>query len=180
MPLTKEERVITDNLIPVKEFKKGFCLLEEGKVANCCYFTIQGCVRSFQILDGDERTTGFFTEGEAIAPLKSYISRQPSEFYLECVEDSVLAVLSYDAEKELYQKIPKMEALCRMNIEEEFGKQQDFLLSFLTKNPEERYLELQRTKPELLQRVPQYQLANYLGIKAESLSRIRKRLSSRD
>lgn len=62
-------------------------------------------------------------------------------------------------------------------MEEEFGKQMQHLATYITMTPEERYLHLQQTRPELVQRVPQYQLASYLGIQPESLSRIRKRLA---
>lgn len=67
-----------------------------------------------------------------------------------------------------------------MAMEEEMGKSHDRLSSYILSSPEERYLDLLKTRPELLERVPQYQLASYLGVTPESLSRIRKRIMFRD
>lgn len=179
MAVTDDEAATLNECIPIYKYSKGTILLKEGQVSTESYFTISGCVRSYQIVDGDERTTAFYTEGMSIASLTSYVTKKPAAHYLACVEDCTLAVLSFEKEQELYEKHPKFEALCRHSIEGEFGKQQELLASFLTKSPEERYLHLQETSPELLNRVPQYHLATYLGVKPESLSRIRKRLASR-
>ena len=180
MSLSPDEIKVVDTLIPVKQFKKGQLLLLEGRIARECYFNIKGCVRSYQILNGEERTTQFFVEGDPIASLLSYLNKTPANHYFECIEDSTLAVLSFDNEQMLYKQHPKFEALCRNSIEQEFGKQQEILQNYLTKNPEERYLMLQETRPELLQRVPQYHLATFLGVQPESLSRIRKRIAQRN
>jgi CRP-like cAMP-binding protein len=179
MFLTPEEIEAVDTLIPIKEFKKGRLLLEEGSIAKECYFNIKGCVRSYQILNGEEKTTQFFIEGDPIASLLSYLNKTPANHYFECIEDCTLAVLSFDNEQRLYKQYPKFEALCRNSIEQEFGKQQEVLQNYLTRNPEERYLMLQETRPELLQRVPQYHLATFLGVQPESLSRIRKRIAQK-
>ena len=180
MFLSPEEAKAVDALIPVKEFKKGQLLLIEGSIARECYFNIKGCVRAYQILNGEERTTQFFVEGDPIASLSSYLNKTPANHYFECIEDSILAVLSFDNEQKLYKQHPKFEALCRNSIEQEFGKQQEILQNYLTKKPEERYLMLQETRPELLQRVPQYHLATFLGVQPESLSRIRKRIAQKN
>ncbi|MGE4541261.1 MAG: Crp/Fnr family transcriptional regulator [Bacteroidales bacterium] len=180
MSLSPEEIKVVDTLIPIKEFKKGQLLLIEGSIARECYFNIKGCVRSYQIINGEERTTQFFVEGDPIASLLSYLNKTPANHYFECIEDSTLAVLSFENEQKLYKQHPKFEALCRNSIEQEFGKQQDILQNYLTKNPEERYLMLQETRPELLRRVPQYHLATFLGVQPESLSRIRKRIAQKN
>jgi CRP-like cAMP-binding protein len=175
--LSEEERKIVDSLIPVHEYPKSYILLNEGDIARNCYFNIKGLVRSFRITDGNEHTTAFYLEGDSIAPLASYLNQSASDHSLECLEDSVLAVLNFQNEKELYRLVPKMETQCRQSIEQEFAGQQNFIRSFVTQSPEQRYIDLMKNRPELIRRVAQYQLANYLGIKPESLSRIRKRMS---
>lgn len=177
MPLSNEEEKVLRELIPVQTYKKGTVLLKEGDVANECYFTIKGCVRLYYMVDGDERTTFFYTEDDAIASLNSYLNKVPANHYLSCVEDTTLAVLTYENETELYRRFPKFESLCRVSVEADFGKQQELLAAYITSSPEERYLSLLKTNPQLLQRVPQYHIASYLGVKPESLSRIRKRVS---
>lgn len=179
LPLNKDEREIIASCIPIKSFDRGYILLHEGQISRESYFNIEGIVRKYYIVDGEEHTTEFFMEEEVINSLQSYNLKIPANHYLECVENCRLAVLTYEMEQELFKKVNGFESLCRISIEEELGAQQEKLARFMTSTPEERYLNLMRQQPSLIQRVPQYYLASYLGVKPESLSRIRKRLAQR-
>ncbi len=170
-----EARIILENM-NYRVFKKGHILLREGQVSDLCYFTLKGCVRQYYLVDGEERTTNFYTEGQPIAPNEGSFKSMPSKCYLACVEESVLTVGTPADQVKLFEKYPQFEAACRIAIDEELGKSQDRFATFMISTPEERYLHLLKTRPELLDRVPQYQLASYLGVKPESLSRIRKRI----
>lgn len=169
-----------DRLVPIRTFKKGTVLLEAGKVATDSYMLIKGCVHMYYDVDGDQRTTEFYTEGQSVASLYSFINQVPANHYLACVEDCTLVVWSYAAEKELFGKYPRLESGCRVSMESDFGEHQEKLAGFITKTPEQRYLDLMENRPELLQRVPQYLLASYLGVTPESLSRIRKRIFAKE
>lgn len=175
IPITKEleEVIIASGFI--KSFKKGTLLLEEGKFSNECYFIIKGCIRSFHIKNGEEKTTEFYTEEQAVTP-STYGKRIPSGYYLECLEETVTGVGTPEIETELYQKFPQLESLTRALVEAIMVKQQDTIDDFKMSSPQERYLALLKNRPDLIQRVPQHQIASYLGIKPESLSRIRKRI----
>lgn len=178
--LTKEEIRAVNELIPIRSFGAGTLLLKEGQVADDSYFNLKGLVRAYYLVNGDEKTTEFFEEGQSVASLYSYVKRVPSKYYLHCVEDCILAVMNYHTEEELIRRVPKMESVCRVTIEEDHGKQQEMLAAYIMQSPEERYLGLLEKRPTLIKRVPQYHLASYLGVKPESLSRIRKRLSKKD
>ena len=179
LTLNEEESRAFTECIPIKSFAKGTILLREGQTSRDSYFVIEGCVRKYYIIDGEERTTEFYVEDESVASLQSYKNKTPANHYFECVEDSKLAVLSYEKEQELYKRVPKYETLCRMSMEEDFGLQQEVLAKFIISSPEERYKSLLETRPDLIQRIPQYHLASYLGVKPESLSRIRKRIANK-
>lgn len=179
LTLTEEESKAFKECIPIESFEKGTILLREGQVSRESFFVIQGCVRKYYIINGDERTTAFYIEDESVASLQSYKNKTPANHYFECVEDCRLAVLSYNREQELFKRVPKYESLCRMSMEDDFGAQQESLAKFMTSSPEQRYTTLLESRPDLLQRVPQYHLASYLGVKPESLSRIRKRLAEK-
>lgn len=179
IPLSEEEAKAIDELIPIKTFPKGTVLLKQGQVAKDSYFNLKGLVRLYYLIDGEEKTIQFFTEGDPIASLSSYHHQTPSPHYLECVEDCTLTILNFEKEQELIKKVPAFESICRISIEQEFGKNQEVLANYMIKSPEQRYLDLQNERPELLNRVPQYILASYLGVKPESLSRIRKRLAEK-
>jgi len=103
-------------------------------------------------------------------------TRTPSEYFIACVKDSVITVANPDMEVEIFNKFPKFESLCRILSEELLAKQQFNFDEFKTSSPEQRYLSLLEKRPDLIQRVPQHQLASYLGIKPQSLSRLRARI----
>lgn len=178
IPVTKE---LEDALVQcgfIRSFAKGTILLEEGKLSNECFFVIKGCIRSFYIKDGDEKTTEFYTEEQAVTP-SAYGMKIPSEYYLECVEDTIAGVGTPEMETEMYRKFPQIESLNRALGEAIMAKYMDTFAEFKMASPEERYLNLLKSRPDLMQRVPQHQIASYLGIKPESLSRIRKRTSNK-
>ncbi len=159
-----------------KTFKKGTILLKEGQIAKLCYFVLKGCIRQYFLVDGEEKTTNFYTEGQPVTPYEGAFKRAPSKFYLACVEDTTVTTSTPEDQVAFFEKLPRLEAVSYLAMEEEMGKTQEQLTSFVLRSPEERYLYLLNTRPDLLDRVPQYQLASYLGVTAESLSRIRKRI----
>jgi CRP-like cAMP-binding protein len=179
LKLNEEEAKAVTECIPIKTYKKGHILLREGQVSNESYFNIQGLARKYYLVDGEEKTTEFYIEKDTISSLQSYNLKIPSNHYLECIEDCRLAILSRDKEQELFERVAGFESICRVSVEEELGAQQDKLAQFMISSPEKRYLDLLENRPDLLQRVPQYHLASYLGVKPESLSRIRKRIAER-
>ena len=175
--LTEEERAFIRERTPVQFFKKGTILLREGEIANKSYFPFEGCVRQYYLIDGIEKTTFFFTEGQSISSFQGINEKTPSKYYLECVEDCRLTVSFHEDELEMYRRFPKFKMLCLKETERQLGNYQEMLAYYITSSPEERYLNLLKTRSELLNRVPQHQIASYLGVKPESLSRIRKRIS---
>ncbi|MFK7936332.1 MAG: Crp/Fnr family transcriptional regulator [Saprospiraceae bacterium] len=158
-----------------RSVKKGTILLAEGKRSRDAYFVLKGCIRTYYVIDGEEKTTAFYTEMEGVTP-HCVISQQPSEYNIACVEDCILTISDPSMEKEIFAQFPKFESLCRVLSEELIAKQQINLDEFKTHSPEQRYLSLLEKRPDLIQRVPQYQLASYLGVTPQSLSRMKARI----
>ena len=173
--LTDDEKNAILLLDLFRSVKKGTILLTEGQKSQDGYFVLKGCIRKYYIIDGEEKTTAFFTEMEALTP-HCVINKAPSEYFISCVEDSILTVSNSDMEVEINSKFPKFEIMCRLLSEELLAKQQIDFDEFKTSSPEQRYLNLIQKRPDLIQRVPQHQLASYLGIKPQSLSRLRARI----
>ncbi len=173
--LTEDEKNAIVSLGIFRSIKKGTTLLKEGQQSNEGYFVLKGCIRIFYIIDGEEKTTAFYTEMEDMTP-HCVINKAPSQYYISCVEDSIITVSNPEMEVEIFSKFPKFESLCRVLSEELLAKQQINFDEFKTSSPEQRYLNLLQKRPDLIQRVPLHQLASYLGMKPESFSRIRKRL----
>lgn len=177
MDLTPDEARIVDDFIPVKKFVKGQVLLKEGDVPTAAYYVIKGLVRAYIVTDeGEERTVDFFMENDAINPMGGFLDEGRTTRTLVCEEESVMCVITKESEDELIARWPVFETLCRVEVEKYLGEAQEKMMKFLTSPPEKRYADLLKERPGLVQRVPQYMLASYLGIKPESLSRIRKRL----
>lgn len=175
VPLTEEEKNAIVSLDIFRSVKKGTILLREGQITKESYFVLQGCIRKYYILDGEEKTTAFYTEMEGLTP-HCVASHTASEYYVSCTEDCILIVSNADMESEVNGKFPKFDTLCKILSEERLGKQQIDFDAFKTSSPEQRYLNLLQSQPDLIQRVPQHQLASYLGIKPQSLSRLRARI----
>lgn len=176
--LTEEEKNAILSLDLFRSVKKGTILLKEGQKSQDSYFVLKGCIRTFYVLDGEEKTTSFYTEMEALTP-SCVISKTPSEYYISCIEDTILTISNSDMEVEINSKFPKFEIMCRRLSEEMLNKQRIDFDEFKTSSPEQRYLNLLQKRPDLIQRVPQHQLASYLGIKPQSLSRLRARIQEK-
>ncbi|MCU0449001.1 MAG: cyclic nucleotide-binding domain-containing protein [Bernardetiaceae bacterium] len=173
--LTEEETNALLSLNLFHSVKKGTVLLKQGQKSQESYFVLKGCIRVYYIIDGEEKTTAFYTEIEGLTP-PCVISKTPSEYYISCVEDTIFIASTADMEEQINSKFPKFDTMCRILSAELLVKQQMDFDEFKTSSPEQRYLNLLQKRPDLLQRVPQHQLASYLGIKPQSLSRLRARI----
>lgn len=179
MPLSAEEIAGIRESMCIQTFKKGTILLKEGQVSKECYFILKGCVRQYYVVEGEEKTSNFFTENQWVVSVNSFMNKTPANHYFDCTEETTLVVGTEQKENDLYSRFPKFEKLARIALEKGFGEQQEIVATRVTDSAEQRYLDLIKNRPDLVQRVPQYQLASYLGIKPESLSRIRKRIAQK-
>ncbi|WP_339205723.1 Crp/Fnr family transcriptional regulator [Paenibacillus sp. FSL K6-3182] len=176
----EEQQAIVDDIL-IEEYKKGTILLRQGDVPTKCYFVLKGIVRQYLIDEaGKEVTSNFFTEEQAVSIFNRHQQNKPSAYTLTCLEDCILVVGELNDEKGMFNKHLQLESMVRIMVEENLGEVQDELTSFIASAPEERYKALLRKRPHLVDRVPQHQLASYLGITPESLSRIKKRVNNSD
>ena len=176
--ITPEMEIAISESTFFKTFKKGSVLLKRGGISKECYFILKGCIRSYFIQDGEEKTVEFYTQEQSVVPV-NYGTSKPSALYLECLSDTIVSVGNPKLEKETFKKYPQLESLSRIIAESVIIEQQESHYQFKVSTPEERYLNLLKNRPYLIQIAPQHQIASYLGIKPESLSRIRKRISNK-
>lgn len=174
--LSDDEKAMIASKLHVKSQPKGTVLLKEGQVCKDCYFVLKGCIREYYIVEGIEKTTEFYTEYQTA--ISGSISKPAvSRNYLVCEEDTVYLIGNLEKEQSMFAEFPKLEEITRVMMEEDLVKTQQKLADFIISTPEERYKNLLEERSDILQRVPQHQIASYIGISPESLSRMRKRMA---
>jgi CRP-like cAMP-binding protein len=162
-----------------KSIKKKTNILEAGTTAKEVYFILNGCIRLFYEKDGEDISAYFFTEKMFAGAYDSFISQKPSRHSIETLEDCQVLAISYKALQELFIEFPKMNEFVRKVLEERFVSLHELFTSQILDSPEERYLNLLKERPDIIQRIPQHQIATFLGITPVSLSRIRNRVTKK-
>ena len=158
-----------------REIAAKTILLEEGKIANNVYFIKKGCIRMWFNKDGKDITVQFFFEGQPVASIESFMTNQPSMYYLESIEPSTIISLSKDNFVQLGNLYPEFKERFKDFSFQRFANYSQLFLSRIKDSPRERYEDLIKNHPEIIKRVPQHYIASYLGITPISLSRIRNK-----
>lgn len=178
--LTDEEFNICTKYFVSKKLKKHQFLLNEGDVCRYIGFVNSGCLREYKIDNkGTEHILQFAIEDWWVSDLNSFLSGLPATYNIDALQDSEVLLLEKSAREELLDNCPKMERFFRLLIEANHIAKQQRIADSLSASAEERYLKFIKTYPKLLEQVPQNQIASYLGITPQSLSRIRKELSQK-
>lgn len=176
LDLTDEEASAVGELDLVASYAAGTCLVEQGSRSRASYLVVEGIIRYHATVDGVDKTTDFFVEGEAVEPT-CVADGSPSTHHVSCVEDCVLFASTPEIEARVMAQFPRFEKVCRLAAEDALRANRQTLQSFQLSTVQERYEHLLWTRPSLVQRVPQYMIASYLGVEPESLSRIRGRMA---
>ena len=174
-PSPAETEMILSLFLP-QTYKKGEYFLAEGQVCRYAGFIGKGLVRYYINHEGEEKTYEFGQENNFVCNYESFLPQLPSTKIIQALEDCEILQISYPALQDLYRSVRGGERFGRLVIEQVFVQLLQALASLYTDTPEQRYTKLLNERPALLQRVSQYHIASYVGIKPQSLSRIRKRI----
>jgi CRP-like cAMP-binding protein len=177
--LTDADWQALEERLTIKTYKKGDYIVKQGDVCNYVYFINAGFLRFYRIIDGREISTGFIGANEYVSSYDSFLRRQPAFENLEVLEAAELHCLSYDDMQFLYKQYPVYQMFGRVIAEQLFIWINDRTNALLLLTPEQRYENMIKNESELLQRVPQYMLASYIGVTPEHLSRIRKKMMTK-
>jgi CRP/FNR family transcriptional regulator, anaerobic regulatory protein len=156
--------------------RKGEYLVSEGQVVNNVSFINKGSFRVYKNFNGQDMTKHFFFANEYATEYISFLTRKPSEICVKATEDAELMELHYDKVQVLYEQYPVWQKYGRLLAEHLFIVLAERTHRLLYHTPEENYLQLMESRPDIIEKIPQQYIASYLGIQPESLSRIRKRL----
>ena len=177
--LTRERWELCTDFFRVRNIKKGDFLQKQGVVANHVSFLNYGLLRMYHLVDGREKVSEFFKEGEYAADYRSFLMREPAHTYVQALEDTEVVDLSFDDLQIIYQRIPEANFIGRLIAEELFKDMCRRTTIQATVSIDEQYAAVVRDKPWRIQRVPQYMIASYLGVTPEALSRIKSRAGKR-
>jgi len=160
----------------VLRVKKNATLLREGEIARKVLFIMEGCLRTSFNERGKDISTQFFFEHEVVASIESFVTSRPSTVSIRSVEPSTLLVLQREGFDALMRDVPSLKDAMLELAFRRFTHYSRLFLSYLRNNPRQRYLDLLKRDPRIIQRVPQHYIASYLGITPVSLSRIRRKI----
>lgn len=156
-------------------FKKKALVIRADELVARQFFVVKGCLRSYLLDDQNrEHTVQFAIENWWVSDFTAYFTGAKSILYVECLENCELLSIHKNTLEQLYREVPTLEKFFRRKLENAFVSFQKRIISNLYKTAEERYQEFMANYPNIEQRVRNYQIASYLGITPESLSRIRK------
>lgn len=176
---TDDEWLLFSQGLHLKTIKKKSYFIKAGEVCDTIGFVINGALRCYHLKDGEEITSYFCLENDLLSAYKSFITQQPSITCIQALEDTQLIIFTH-RQLQQWMSMPifafKMERFGRLVAEFLICCYEDRVTSFVTESPEERYIKFLSTGKNIIQRIPQHYIANYLGITPVSLSRIRKRI----
>lgn len=174
--LNKAEEDAFLQILEVKTLSKKEFLLKEGTVCNKITFVNSGCLRLFYTIDGIENTIQFFLSDSWYTDYASFFTARPTNENVQALEYSEVVQFKKEDLYRLYDELPIFEKVGRIFAENAYLSVYNLYQMKTNEEPEIRYLNLLKTRPELVQQIPQHYIASYLGIKPETLSRIRKRI----
>ena len=168
--------LITRSFYPLY-LNKGEFFLEAGKINRHVGFLNKGLVRYFVYKDGEESTFEFTKEGEFIADYQSFNNKTISLQNIQAIEPCEILTINYEAVQKIFETTKNGNHIGRLIIEHRFDVMVNQLLAIYMQNHEDRYKSFVKNYSDLYQRIPQYLIASYVGVKPESLSRIRRRFA---
>jgi len=178
LSFSENELIIFNELLKLRNVTKKTYMLRAGEVCHFEAFVNKGCLRKYYIdEDGQEVIIQFAIENSWISDIPSFSSRLPGNIFIEALEDCELLYLTYENKEELLLKVPKFERFYRILVEKYLNVLQNRLHFSISKTAHEKYLDFLRHYPTIPQRVPQHYIASYLGMSAEFLSKVRKRMA---
>lgn len=172
--LTKSEQTYVVSLLEPEKLPAKTFFLKQGDVCKHSVFVLSGCLRGFTIdSNGFEHVLSFAPEDWWIGDLFSLLSQKPGTLNIEAMVDSEIVLLSKSNQEKLYSKVPKFERFFRIISENSLVAFQQRLNDNLSLTAQERYLKFCKTYPQLIHSIPQKQIAAYIGVTPEFLSKLR-------
>ncbi len=175
--ISPEEEVLLLDKIKLRSYLKGQYVTQAGDICRNDSFVISGCLVTFCVDGkGKEHVLNLSIENWWTGDFGSFIGQSPAKYHVKCIENTLLAQISYGDYQDLFASIPKLERFLRLVLQQEYVDAENRVIDNFILPAKERYRIFCEKYPEKIQRVPQYMVASYLGITKEFLSKIRKQI----
>jgi CRP/FNR family transcriptional regulator, anaerobic regulatory protein len=177
--LTEEDCALFEPHLKTKTIAARDLILFEGQTCKELGFINKGVFRMYYLSEGKEINTHFSFENQFVVDYDSFIQMKPSRYFLQALEDAEIVVFNLPTLNNAYNASQNWERFGRMMAEYSYKTTTKRVESFMFMDAEQRYLDLMKDQPHMLERVPLYHIASYLGIERESLSRLRKKIAEK-
>lgn len=176
--LTEKEKSFLILNTTSRKYLKGQYIVQQGDVCKSSNFIISGCTKNFYVDEkGQEHIIMFAIENWWTSDIGSFITQTPSDFNVQCLENTEVIQFSNQNQDEIFKQIPKFETLFRKLLEKALVSSQKRILNNFSLSAKEQYIYFKTQYPTIEHRVPQYMVASYLGITKEFLSKIKAQIA---
>lgn len=180
IPLKAEEKQMICSKVALQKIKRKQQILQEGQICKYYSFVLKGCFKMYAVDDkGNQHNLQFAAENDWIMDIGSFHSGKASKLFIEALEPAEILQIEQQDLYFLYNNIPKLNIIFKVIIENKFIELQNRVLQNISSTGQQRYLNFLEQYPKLAQRIPNTQIASYLGITPEFLSKIRKELTTK-
>ena len=178
LPLNEAEKSIVEKVFKERRVKRRQFILQDGDVCRHNTFVVEGCFRMYMVDEkGKEHNLQFAVENWWIGDIGSFHSGEPSKLYIEALESSVILQIKKEDQLKLFVDYPIFNRIFRVLTENALVSTQRRILQNISSTAEERYLDFIERYPHFFNRIPNVQIASYLGVTPEFLSTIRKKIA---
>ncbi len=175
--LTEQQEEYLLSVIRTKKYSKNDYFLKPSQICSIIGYIDKGLVRIFNINPlGIETTNWLVTDNELVTEILSFISQEPTQEYIQCIEETTIVYISYQDLQDLYKIIPQMHIYIKLINEDLLVDVKKYILSNIHLSAEEKYEQLFQVRPKLIQKAPLKYIASFLGMTDSTLSRVRRKM----
>ena len=175
--LTEQQEEYLLSIIRTKKYSKNDYFLKPTQICSMIGYIDKGLARIFNINSlGVETTNWLVTDDELVTEILSFISQEPTQEYIQCIEETTVVYITYKDLQDIYKIIPQMHIYTKLINEDLLVGVKKYILSNIHLSAEERYEQLLKVRPKLIQKTPLKHIASFLGITDSTLSRVRRKI----